>query len=115
MQNQLNRFTTTLVVVLSLVFIFHILILKWQQLPLFNNKIILSYVTNALLAFFIFVALYKLKDKYQSQIGFLFLFGSALKFLVFFIVFYPSFKADGVIDKLEFASFFIPYMLSLIL
>lgn len=40
--------------------------------------------------------------------------GSFLKFAVFFIWFYPVFKADGKIDSLEFATFFIPYVFCLL-
>ena len=40
--------------------------------------------------------------------------GSFLKFAVFFVVFYPSYKADGDIQKVEFAAFFVPYVLALI-
>jgi hypothetical protein len=41
--------------------------------------------------------------------------GSLLKFLIFFIVFYPGYKADGEMDSLEFAAFFVPYAICLIL
>lgn len=115
MQAYLTKFTITLLLVLSVSFGIHLLVLKGLDFPLFENKIVLSYVINTLLAFVIFFSLFKLKDKYQAQIGFLFLFGSALKFLVFFIVFYPAYKADGDINKLEFAAFFIPYASSLII
>ena len=50
----------------------------------------------------------------KTQLGFLFIAGSFLKFLLFFLFFYPEFKSDGVIDQGEFASFFVPYFLALI-
>jgi hypothetical protein len=56
-----------------------------------------------------------MRNKYKSQLGFLFLAGSLLKFAVFFIVFYPIFKEDGQMSKLEFASFFVPYGMGLFL
>ena len=115
MNQSLTSFTAFLVMVLAAVFAAHMLILKAQNLPLFDNKIIVAYLLNALLAIIIFATLYTLKNKYQTQLGFLFFFGSALKFVVFFVVFYPVYKADGVMDKLEFAAFFIPYAISLIL
>ena len=115
MQAYLTKFTITLLLVLSVSFGIHLLVLKGLDFPLFENKIVLSYVINTLLAFVIFFSLFKLKDKYQAQIGFLFLFGSALKFLIFFVLFYPAYKADGDINKLEFAAFFIPYASSLII
>lgn len=104
-----------LFIVLGIAFVLHLLVLNQLDLDLFSNKIVLSYSVNAILAIAILTALFKLKERYKTQIGFLFLFGSALKFLVFFLVFYPSYKADGIMDKQEFAAFFLPYALCLIL
>lgn len=63
----------------------------------------------------VFGVLYLFRNKYKSQLGFLFLAGSVVKFAVFFIVFQPLFKQDGLISKLEFASFFVPYLTGLII
>ena len=115
MQKPVFNFITILLAILGAVFGLHLLVLKTQELPLFDNKIVLSYLLNAFLAIAIFIALFKLKERLKNQIGFLFLFGSALKFALFFILFYPSYKADGVTDKLEFVAFFIPYAICLIL
>lgn len=115
MPKTISRFITSLLLTLGISFALHLLVLKQLDLPLLNNKITLSYTINAILAITILTALFKLKERYKTQIGFLFLFGSALKFVVFFLIFFPSYKADGVMDKLEFAAFFIPYVLCLIL
>ena len=115
MPKTISRFITSLLLTLGIFFALHLLVLKQLDLPLLNNKITLSYTINAILAITILTALFKLKERYKTQIGFLFLFGSALKFVVFFLIFFPSYKADGVMDKLEFAAFFIPYVLCLIL
>ena len=77
--------------------------------------IIPSYIINVALAIVIFGFIYKFQEKLSNQIGFMFLAGSLIKFAVFFIVFYPVFKSDGDISSLEFASFFIPYILCLII
>ena len=50
--------------------------------------------------------LYWFREKWRDQIGFLFLGGSMLKFLFFFIVFYPFYNADGNMETLEFTIFF---------
>ena len=84
-------------------------------MPLFENRIVPAYLVNLILVVGIFGVLYLLREKYKSQLGFLFLAGSLLKFTVFFIVFYPFYKLDGVITKLEFAAFFAPYVIGLIL
>lgn len=115
MSQTVSRFIVILIIALAVTFCLHIFILNALNLPLFNDKIVLSYLVNALLAGIIFFSLQKLKEKYKTQIGFLFLFGSAFKFVVFFILFFPSYKADGVMDKMEFAAFFVPYVVCLIL
>ena len=96
-------------------FLIHIGILNFLVLPLFENKIILSYVINLLLAAIIFTAIYRLKETQKDNLGFLFIGGSFIKFLVFFLLFYPFFKLDGNIDKLEFSSFFVPYIVCLVI
>ncbi|WP_323787404.1 DUF6168 family protein [Psychroserpens sp.] len=115
MNNTFTSFTVKLSILLVVAFAIHLFVLSSKSLPLYENKIVLAYVVNAVLAISIFGFLYKMKDKYKDQLGFLFLGGSFLKFIVFFIVFYPFYKADGDISKLEFAAFFVPYILSLVL
>lgn len=115
MNNLIVRFVVLLVFALGLVLALHLFLLNLNELPLFENKIIMCYWVNALFAFLIVLILYKFKEKYKSQLGFLFMAGSALKFLVFFLVFYPSFNQDGDLTTLEFLAFFIPYSVSLIL
>ena len=75
----------------------------------------LSYLVNGLLAIFIFSILMFLKKKYNDQLGFLYMLGSFIKFGAFFLVFYPEFKEDGEITKIEFSIFFVPYLISLII
>ena len=114
----LSFFTTfclKLIVLLVIAFGIHILALYLYELPLFENMIVPSYVINLILAIVIFGFIYKLRDKLSNQVGFMFLAGSLVKFAVFFIVFYPIFKADDNISRLEFASFFIPYILCLVI
>lgn len=108
------RFSSILIAMLAIVFCIHYYILNTLNFDPFENKMVLSYLVNVLLAIAIYVFLVLMKDKYSSQLGFLFLFGSALKFLVFFLVFYPAYKADGNINKLEFTAFFVPYLICLI-
>ena len=115
MKNTFVLFSLKLIIVLAVTFAIHLFALSLKSLPLYENKIVLAYIVNAVLAISIFGFLYKMKEKHKDQLGFLFLGGSMLKFIVFFIVFYPFYKADGEISKLEFAAFFIPYILSLIL
>lgn len=115
MSNPFLSFSLKAIILLTVVFGIHILILQQMDLPLFENRIVLSYMVNLILVIGIFGVLFLLKKKYKTQLGFLFLFGSALKFIVFFILFYPFYKQDGVVSKLEFAAFFAPYLVGLVL
>ena len=115
MKNPFTSFVTKAFIILLLVFCLHLLILKGLNYPLFNNRIVAAYVINLLLIVFVFGMLYLSRRKYKSQMGFLFLAGSVLKFAVFFISFYPYYKLDDNISKLEFVAFFTPYAIGLIL
>ena len=111
----LFTFYLSLVLLSFLVFCLHILVLYLIGFPLFDHMIVLAYLLNMVLALIIFSALYWYRVKYRDQIGFLFLGGSMLKFLFFFIVFYPLYNADGHMESLEFTSFFVPYFVCLLL
>lgn len=115
MRNPFIDFTIKAAILLGIVFFIHLGVLKALNYPVFDDRIVLCYVINFALIIFVFGSLYLLKEKYKSQLGFLFLAGSFLKFIVFFIVFYPFFKMDDHISKLEFAAFFVPYSIGLIL
>ncbi len=91
--------------------------LLWQE----NNALVrgadqlfLSYSVNFLLAAGIFLFLFSVRKKYRNQIGFIYMGGSLLKFLVFFLLFYPGYRLDGIVTRTEFAAFFIPYLFCLI-
>jgi hypothetical protein len=115
MRNPFYKFSIKAVVGLAIVFGVHLLVLNLLNLPLFENRIVLSYIINLALIIVVFGALYFFREKYKGQLGFLFLIGSFLKFAVFFIVFYPFYKLDNTITRTEFASFFVPYVIGLIL
>jgi hypothetical protein len=85
--------------------------MKWVQ---GKDMLFLSYFLNFLLATGIFLLLYSLRKKYKNQIGFMYMGGSLFKFLVFFLIFYPEYRADGVVTRSEFGAFFIPYLICLI-
>jgi hypothetical protein len=109
-----SKFSLTLIIVLSIVFGIHIFVLHQLGLPLFDNLIVASYLVNCSLALAIYLSLFLLKNKMSEQIGFLYMGGSFIKFLFFFLFFYPHYKLDGGLDSLEFAAFFVPYAISLI-
>ncbi len=112
--NSYKKFSLALLLVLVLVFSCHILVLHQLEYPLFENRIVAAYVLNYVLAIGIYLTLFLLKTKMSEQIGFLYMGGSFVKFLFFFLFFYPYYKLDGGLDSLEFTAFFVPYMISLI-
>ncbi len=109
------RFATILLVGLSLAFALHYFTLKGAELPPLADMLMPSYVINYILAVGIFVGLFYSRRKLKNALGFLFMGGSLVKFIVFFLVFYPVYRADGEIQRTEFAAFFIPYLTALIL
>ncbi len=113
--NDFLKFSLLLLALLLAALAMHLFILKELGLPMWDNKILLAYAINYILAVAIYGALYLLQEKMTSQLGFLYMGGSLLKFLFFFILFYPSYKLDGEMSNAEFAAFFIPYAISLIL
>ncbi|GAB5400706.1 MAG: hypothetical protein Aureis2KO_22910 [Aureisphaera sp.] len=109
------KFLITLLWVLIVAFGIHILSLDAAQKPLWDHKIVIAYITNfALAAIILFLVLKNVKPG-SAQAGFIFFGGSLLKFLVFFLVFQPSYKADGKMQTIEFATFFIPYAICLVM
>ena len=114
MTQLISRFTFLITLLLSIVFGIHLFALDSHSLPLFENKIITSYIINYTLTILIFTSLVLLKKKYSESLGYIFFIGSFIKFIVFFILINPSFKEDGDVSKIEFASFFIPYAIALV-
>ncbi len=108
-------FLSILLVALLIAFGIHVATLSYKELPMFDNLIILSYLVNFILAAVILFFIERSFKKESSQTGFIFIAGSALKFLVFFIVFSPVYKADGEMRIVEFAAFFVPYAICLTL
>lgn len=108
------KFISTFFISLIIVFGMHLLILHFKDLPLFEDKIIAAYFVNFLMATGIYISLFIFRKKYAEQLGFLYLGGSFVKFILFFIFFYPHYKADGVLTTSEFMAFFTPYVISLI-
>ena len=114
MKNILS-FTLKVILVSTFTFALHLFVLHFFNLPLFNDKIILSYLINLTTAIFVYSLLFKLKNILKTQLGFLFMGGSFLKFMLFLILLYPIYKADNTISKTELTAFFIPYTVTLIL
>ena len=57
----------------------------------------------------IYSALLYFAERHNKHLGFLFMFGSTLKFNIYFLILDPIFMVDGKLSKVEFFTFFIPY------
>ena len=109
------QFLLVLIFSLGLLFFSHTRVLHTLGFSENGDLIVLSYLINGILATLIYMLLFIFRYKLKNQIGFLFIAGSFLKFIVFFIFFYPIYKEDGEMSTLEFAAFFAPYALSLVI
>lgn len=113
MSKKIVLFSVRLVIIAGLFFYIHTELLRFFGYSPYENMIVEGYYANVILAIFIFSILSFLQKKFSDQLGFLFMGGSLLKFAVFFVFFSPQFREDGDISRLEFLSFFIPYLLCL--
>jgi len=107
-------FASRLAFIIAIIFGIHIGLLYWFKHPVFSNLVIQAYLVNYLMALIIYSIIFKLRLKFGHITGFMFMIGSFLKFIIFFLVFYPAYKFDGNITKFEFAAFFTPYLVCLI-
>lgn len=71
-----------------------------------------SYSVNTILAAAIYFFLFRFRHKHTEKLGFLFLAGSGIKFLAFFLFFYVGFREDGHMSRSEFLIFFVPYVIT---
>lgn len=111
----LSQYALWLTLVLGVAFSIHSWLRGQGGMSPFGDLLVVSYLVNMALALGIVWGLFAFRRKLRNLIGFLFIGGSLLKFLVFFLFFYPGFRADGTIVRAEFLSFFVPYLLSLVL
>lgn len=111
---KINSFVLLSIVFIG-VFLLHLGTLSIFNISLWNHRILLSYGSNFTLATLIMGVLHRALKKKKTQVGFLFMASSLLKFALFFFVFYPLYKIDGSIEKPEIITFFIPYFTGLFL
>ncbi len=114
MNKKLIVFATQLLGVLVLLAVLHVGFLYARSFDMPIDQLVLGYAVNFILAVVIYYALLRIAEHQSKNLGFLFLFGSTLKFAVYFLIFDPLFSQDGSLSKLEFFTFFIPYFACLI-
>ena len=107
MKNKLIIFHFVLVVTLSLAFF-----LQKSIAP--ADHLLVLYLINALAAMLVYNLAVFFRKTQQDHLGYFFMAGTMLKFFVFFVYVLPVFKEDGHQTKEEFFSFFVPYVIALI-
>ena len=108
-------FALQLLAVLVLAAALHFAYLYANRIDIALASLVFCYLVNFLLALGIYFTLAKLVADENKYVGFVFLFGSAFKFLAYFLIFDPLFKQDGQLSKVEFFLFFTPYLISLVM
>ncbi|MDG1571449.1 DUF6168 family protein [Robiginitalea sp. M366] len=111
----LSRFFGVLLLAMGLVLAGHAFIRAQMGLPALGDLLPRSYTVNFVLAFGIVAVLYVFRQRASHYLGFLFIGGSLLKFLAFFLLIYPELHADDTLSRAEFFSFFAPYLTALVL
>ena len=96
-------------------FLIHISVLSFNQVQLTSSFIFPSYIFNFVISILVLIVIIKLGKSKSFYLGFVFMFLSGVKLLIFLLIFYPVFNYDNKIDIIEKTSFLVPYFLGLIL
>ena len=81
----------------------------------FEKHLLFCYCFNYILTLLFYIVLYFFKEKKSNQLGFIFLFSSMLKFILFFALIKPLFNSSAGMRSAEFLAFFVPYSISMFL
>lgn len=115
MHKKVISFALQLFGVLLLLTLLHLAFFYARSSELLLDLIAIGYVVNFVMAVVIYYVMVELAKKQNKNLGFIFLIGSTLKFAVYFLIFDPLFMQDGSQSKVEFFTFFIPYITCLIM
>ena len=108
------RFAMYMTLWLAITFGAHLMIVRQFVPELGIDILIRTYLINLIVTIIVYGLLVGLKLRFKGLLGFLFLGSGFLKFLVFFSLLLPGFKADGDVSTAEFTAFFIPYAVCLV-
>lgn len=114
MIKSLVRFVVVFGAILSITFLIHASTRSYLKIGSFEMNIVVNYMFNFILtSVFYFVLLY-FRQKKSKQLGFIFLFSSMLKLLLFFVILKPLISDGSGERTQEFITFFVPYGISMI-
>lgn len=107
-------FIVSLILALVIAFSIHVYLHSVYNFALLGSFIIASYLFNLSFVLLEVWFLNRRRMKEGANLGNTYLGLSMFKFLIFFAVFLPLFKMDGVKDNFEYFGFFIPYAICLL-
>jgi len=110
---KLSKIVFYLLVLLLTSFAIHAISQERLYRDLYANHLILSYCLQLILAVATYTLLLVLHKKHKDKLGFIYITGSILKFIIAYVLLRPIFNADGQISRPEFLSLFVPYILAL--
>lgn len=111
----LVKFFFIMFLFLFLAFIVHISVNDILGENVFSNKILESYLLNFVLGYLSFIGLLVAKRRYLPNLGYIFMYTSLVKFLIFYIIFKPYYNINGDVEIAEFLTILIPYSIALYL
>jgi len=108
-------FVLLLTVILGIAFGIHTFLQDKFQIGSFEKHIVINYCFNYVLTIGFFITLLIFEKKKSNQLGFVFLAASTIKLILFLIILYPSIERGTGVKSIEFASFFVPYGISVVI
>ena len=81
----------------------------------FADNLITLYLSNGFIAVLVVGSAFLFRKKHKDYIAFYFFGGTIIKLLLFFVLIFPLYKLDNDISRTEFLSFFVPYLLTLLI
>jgi len=112
-KRSLVNFFLVLLICLLTVFFAHLAIKKTIGELLFSNRIIESYLLNFCLGYVSFVVLIFSMRKFVSSLGYILIYISFLKFLIFYFLFKPYYNINQSVEIDEFLTVMVPYGVTL--
>ncbi|GEM_PF-383923 len=109
---EITQFAAIVIITLAITWFLHSQALA-HYFQVEKHGLVKSYVFNVIFTISAYSLLVYLKENYASSIGFIFIATGFLKFIFFFVMFYPIYTLDNKISRIEFSEFFIPYLLCL--
>lgn len=107
-------FVLLLTALLGVAFVAHTFIQDAFKIGAFEKHIVLNYCFNYIFTVGFFIIILILDRKQSNQLGFVFLAASTVKLVLFLFILFPSIKYGTGVKSIEFASFFVPYGISVV-